>query len=203
MIYKQSKKQSFTNWIKIVRGFFGKGICPYQFSFILDSPLRRFILSPNRLADRLHLKPYFNVLEIGPGSGYFSIEVARRIPQGHLELFDLQQEMLEKVKHKIKSTGLHNVSFTKGDAINLPFGENSFDVVFLVSVLGEVPDPRVCLQSIYRVLKPAGLLSITEQPGDPDFLPLSIIRLMAEEEGFSLIEIYGKRKNYTVNFKKS
>ena len=46
-------------------------------------------------------------------------ESARRIPQGHLELFDLQKEMLEKARRKIESAELHNVGFTQGDAVDL------------------------------------------------------------------------------------
>ncbi|KAA0010611.1 MAG: methyltransferase domain-containing protein [Thermoplasmata archaeon] len=187
---------------KILKRFFGKGTYPSQLSFWLNFPLRRLILSPQKLADRLHLKEDFSVLEIGPGSGYFSVEIARRIPQGHLELFDIQQGMLEKARHKIESAGLHNVGFTQGDAVDLPFDENEFDVVFLVAVLGEVSDKERCLDAIYRILKPSGLLSITEQPGDPDFLPLSVVRSLAEKQGFEFIESYGRKKNYTANFRK-
>jgi len=186
----------------ILRRFFGKGTYPFQMSFWLDFPLRRLILSPKKLADKLHLKENFKVLEIGPGSGSFGVEVARRIPRGHLELFDLQKEMLEKARHKIELAGLHNVGFTQGDAVDLPFDENEFDVVFLVAVLGEVSDKERCLDAMYRVLKPSGLLSITEQPGDPDFLSLPVVRLLAEKRGFEFVECYGKKKNYTVNFRK-
>ena len=186
----------------ILRRFFGKGTYPSQISFWLDFPLRRLILSPQKLADRLHLKEDFKVLEIGSGPGYFSVEVARRIPQGHLELFDLQKKMLEKARRKIESAELHNVGFTQGDAVDLPFDENEFDVVFLVAVLGEVSDKEKCLGAIYKVLKPSGLLSITEQPGDPDFLPLPVVRSLAEKQGFEFVESYGKKKNYTANFRK-
>ncbi len=189
-------------WKGIMRRFLGKGVCPYQLSFILDSPFRRLILSPQKLADRLHLREDSKVLEIGPGAGYFSVEVARRIPQGHLELLDLQQEMLEKAHRKLEAAGLHNVGFTQGDAINPPFDENEFDVVFLVAVLGEILAPEACLQGIYKILRPSGLLSITEQPGDPDFLPLPVVRSLAEKQGFEFVESYGRRKNYTVNFRK-
>ena len=186
----------------ILMRFFGKGIYPSQISFWLDFPLRRLILSPKKLADRLHLKENFQVLEIGPGSGYFSVEVARRVPHGHLELFDLQKEMLEKACRKLEAAGLNNVGFICGDAVNLPYDEKKFDVVFLVAVLGEVSDKEKCLSTIYRILKPSGLLSITEQPGDPDFLPLSVVRYLAEEQGFEFVESYGKKKNYTANFRK-
>lgn len=185
-----------------IKRFFGKGAYPPLLSFWLHFPLRRLILSPQKLADRLHLKKDSRVLEIGPGSGYFSVEVARRLPHGHLELFDLQQEMLEKARRKIEASGLHNVGFTQGDATGLPFGENEFDVVFLVAVLGEVSNKDKCLGAIYRVLKPTGLLSITEQPGDPDFLPLSVVRSLAEKQGFEFVASYGMKKNYTANFRK-
>lgn len=198
-----TRQHKFGRWKEILKRFLSRGTCPYQLSFILDSPFRKFILPPKKLADCLHLKENFKVLEVDPGSGYFSVEVAQRIPQGHLELFDLQKEMLEKARRKLEAKGLHNVRFTQGNASNLPYGENEFDVVFLVAVLGEISNKEKCLSAIYRVLKPSGLLSITEQLGDPDFLPLPVVRSLAEKQGFEFVESYGKKKNYTANFRKS
>ena len=195
-------KKDNAKWMQIVKRFFGKGICPYQLSFVLDSTLRKFILSPSLLANRLRLKEDSQVLEIGPGSGYFSVEVARRIPQGSLQLFDLQRKMLEKARRKLRKAGFRNVRFTQGDACALPFYNETFDVVFLVAVLGEVPDAAACLRGIYNTLRPSGLLSVTEQPGDPDFLPLRVVRSLAEQQGFEFVESYGKKKNYTANFRK-
>ena len=154
------------------------------------------------LVDRLHLSETARVLEVGPGPGYFSVEIARRLPHGHLELFDLQKEMLEKTHRRLATAGLRNVGFTQGDACNLPYSENQFDVVFLVAVLGETPHPAACLQGIYRALRPGGLLSITEQPGDPDFVPLPTVRALAEPQRFELVESYGRGKNYSANFRK-
>jgi ubiquinone/menaquinone biosynthesis C-methylase UbiE len=110
--------------------------------------------------------------------------------------------MLEKTRRKLEAAGVDNVGFTQGDAISLPFDANEFDVVFLVAVLGEVSNPEACLKEIYRVLRPSGLLSITEQPGDPDFLPLSVVRSLAEKQEFEFVESYGKKRNYTANFRK-
>jgi len=64
-------------WRDIIKRYFGRGICPYQLSFVLGSALRRLVLSPEELADRLHLTGASQVLEIGPGPGYFSVKVAR------------------------------------------------------------------------------------------------------------------------------
>jgi len=186
-------------WKDVLARFFGKGVCPYQLSFALTSPLRRLILSPQKLADRLHLEEDFRVLEIGSGAGYFSAEVARRIPDGRLELIDVQRGMIELARSKIHSD---NVGFAVGDAANLPFVDGVFDVVFLVAVLGEVSNKDGCLTEIHRVLKPSGLLSITEQPGDPDFLPMPTVLSLAEEHGFHFAESYGGGKNYTANFRR-
>lgn len=74
--------------------------------------------------------------------------------------------------------------------------------MFLVSVLGEVPNRDQCLREIYRVLCPQGLLSITEQPGDPDFIPMTEIQRFVEKKGFHFERYYGRGKNYTINFRK-
>jgi ubiquinone/menaquinone biosynthesis C-methylase UbiE len=193
---------SLREWKDAIRVFFTRGAFPHQLSFILTCPLRRCLLSPGELADRLHLDEACEVLEVGPGPGYFSVEVARRLPRGRLELFDVQQEMLDKARRRLQAAGLHNVGFTQGDAGDLAFAENRFDVVFLVTVLGELADPAACLRGLYRALRPGGLLSVTEQAPDPDFLPLPTVRRLAEQQGFEFAERFGRRRNYTANFRK-
>jgi len=84
----------------------------------------------------------------------------------------------------------------------LPFRSGAWDCVFLVAVLGEVPDPRSCVREIHRLLRPGGLLSLTEQPGDPDFIALPDARKLVEGAGFRLEKVYGGGKNYTLNFRK-
>ena len=79
--------EGLTGWLKHIAG--RQAFFPHQMSFILELPTRRFLITPPRLADRLHLTKKSKVLEVGCGSGLFSVEVARRVPQGHLELFDL------------------------------------------------------------------------------------------------------------------
>jgi len=187
-------------WKAVLKGTFGRGVHSHETSFSLTLPLRRLVLSPETLAGRLCLEASLRVLEVGPGPGDFSAEVARRLPQGRLELFDLQREMLESARRRLAA--VENVGFTQGDARRLPFNEETFDVAFLVAVLGEVPDPAACLRSVYRTLRPGGLFSNTEQPGDPDFLSPEAVRALAERAGFEFVEQFGRGKNYTANFRK-
>src|SRR5688572_28981289 len=70
----------------------GRGVFPHQLSWLIDNAARRLIVSPGAIANRLSLSPSSRVLEIGPGSGFFSTELAKRLPNGLLALLDLQPE---------------------------------------------------------------------------------------------------------------
>jgi ubiquinone/menaquinone biosynthesis C-methylase UbiE len=193
------------NWAElndVLKRGFGRGTCPYQLAFLLESGLRRFILSPEKLAERLQLEPAARVLELGPGPGYFSRAVARSIPTGYLLLVDVQCEMLRKAREKLTRAGLRNAGFVQASGGALPVASGVWDCVFLVAVLGEVPDSRSCLREVHRALRPGGLLSLTEQPGDPDFVALPAARALAEGQGFRFEKVYGGGKNYTANFRK-
>jgi len=182
--------------------FSGKGVYPHELAFVLDSPLRNLILPAAKLADRLHLVEDSKVLEIGPGPGYFSPEVARRTPRGRLVLFDIQREMLVKSRTKLNRMENHHHRSVQGSAVVLSFRSETFDVVFMVTVLGEVPDPRECLAEIGRILRPGGVLSLTEQAGDPDALTQSELAGMGQAAGPNVIEAYPFRGGFTLNLAK-
>jgi len=193
---------SLLRWKDIFKRIAGKGIYPHELSFLLDSPIRKLILSPKKLVDRLHVSNNSKVLEIGSGPGYFSIEVAKRIPDGFLVLFDIQYEMLKKVSMKLERERIKNAIAVQGNAIILPFNIGVFDMVFLVTVLGEVEDPNICLHSINKVLRVGGILSITEMEGDPDALSQDEINQLVVNNGFVFLEKYPSFKGFTVNYKK-
>ncbi len=165
---------------------------PHWAAFLLDNPVRRLFANPADLADSLELAGSETVLELGPGSGFFSREVAGRLPGGRLELFDIQPEMLAKARRKLDDIGHTNVGFHSGDAgAGLPFPDDVFDVAYLVSVIGEVPDKAACLRSLARVLKPGGLLVFMEGFPDPDRLSADELRELAEPAGFRLRDCRG------------
>jgi ubiquinone/menaquinone biosynthesis C-methylase UbiE len=87
------------------------------------------LLSPERLAERLELNEAARVLELGPGPGYFSRAVARRIPRGYLMLADLQREMLQKASTKLARSGLGNVGFAQANGSALPVHSGELTLV--------------------------------------------------------------------------
>jgi ubiquinone/menaquinone biosynthesis C-methylase UbiE len=186
-----------------VREALRRGYFPHQLSRLLDNPLRRLLISPARLADRLPLTPASRVLEVGPGSGYFSRELARRVPGGRLELLDLQPEMLAKARARFGAVPPPQVGWTAADACaELPFADDSFDLVLLVAVLGELPDKPAALHQFHRVLKPGGTLAIHEHWPDPDLIPLPALRPLVEASSFGFLRSLGTRRNFTALFEK-
>ena len=94
-----------------------------------------------------------------------------------------------------------NVGFVAADAAALPFGDAEFDLVYMVTALGEVRDQKACLTNIKRVLRPGGFLSVSEHFPDPDFVSIKILVRLTKPVGFSLERRYGPPMAYTANFR--
>lgn len=181
----------------------GKGaVYPAAKAKALLNPLRRLVQPPGRIVGRLGLAPDSRVLEIGPGPGYFSIEAAAQVPEGLLCMFDLQEGMLKLAQERVTRAGLTNCRMARGDAMELPFKGDAFDVAFLVAVLGEIPGPGVCLTEVFRVLRPGGLLSVTEMRGDPDRVKPDNLRELAAGCGFLFEAKNGGGWSHTFSFRK-
>ncbi len=158
--------------------------CPYGQRFWVEAP--HPIISRDRLRAVLAPEPGERLLEIGPGTGYYTLDLAEWVgPEGRVEIFDLQQEFLDHVSGRAAERGLANVVPTQGDATALPYGDVSIDAVALTAVLGEIPDPPAALREIRRVLKPDGRLVVGELFGDPHFTTLSSLKRQAAEAGLS------------------
>ena len=177
---------------------------PHTHAPHLLNPLRALVLSPGAMVRRLELKPDFTVLELGPGPGYFSPAVARAVPRGKLVLVDVQQEMLDMAKKRIDAQAVTNVEYWRADALSLPADDASFDVAFLVAVLGEVPDRARSVKELNRVLRPGGLLSVTEMRiFDPDSISLADLQSSVEAAGFRRCSRHRRLFHYTLGFRKT
>src|SRR5919106_419571 len=134
---------------------------PYSQRFFVQGP--HPFLGRQRLREILGPEPGERVLEIGPGTGYHSLPVARWIsPGGTLEVVDVIPEWLDHTVREAERRGLTNIVPTRADAISLPFEDRTFDCAFLVQVLGEVPDRGAALRELGRVLRPGGRVVVGE-----------------------------------------
>lgn len=174
--------------------------CPYGQRFWIEAP--HPFITRARLLELLAPHPGERLLEIGPGTGYYSLDIAERLSAGGgtLEIFDLQQEMLDHTMRQAAERGIANVVPTRGDARDLPYPDAHFDGAHLVTVLGEIPDQQAALGELRRVLKPGARLVVGELLGDPHYVSLGSMRRRADAAGLSFERRVGTPLGYFARF---
>ena len=168
---------------------------PPWFSWVLESKLRRKILAPDTLVARLPLAPDFAVAEIGSGTGVYA-----RVVRHHARLLiavELQWPLIEKAGERDGA-----LQQTQGSAMALPLRSASLDLIYLVTVFGELVHESEALAEMHRVLRPGGFLSISEHLPDPAYRSRAVLRRSCEAAGFALLRSVGPWWNYTSTFRR-
>ena len=175
--------------------------CPYSQRFWVEFP--HPFITRERLREALAPQPGERLLEVGPGTGYYTADVATRIsPEGQLDIFDLQQEMLDHTMRRVGERGVANVRPSRGDARRLPYEDAAFDAAYLVAVLGEIPDQDAALRELARVLKPGGRLVVGELFGDPHWVAPGTLRERGEGAGLRFERRVGRLLGHFSVFRK-
>jgi ubiquinone/menaquinone biosynthesis C-methylase UbiE len=166
--------------------------CPYSQRFWVEAP--HPFITPARLREVLAPAPGSRILEVGPGTGYYALPVARWLgPEGRLDILDVQQEMLDHTLRRAADEGISNISAVLADARGMPYGDDSFDAAYLVTVLGEIPDQGAALRELRRVVKPGGRIVVGELFGDPHMVTHRALRDRAAEAGLAVEHKLGGR----------
>jgi SAM-dependent methyltransferase len=175
--------------------------CPYSQRFWVEAP--HPLITCARLREMLDVEPGERILEVGPGTGYYTLDVAEWVkPDGRVDILDLQPEMLDHTMRRAGERGLANVTPTQSDATAMPYEDGSFDAAYLVTVLGEIPDQDAALRELARVLKPGGRLVVGELIGDPHYVRLGPLRLRASGAGLTYESRAGNALGFFARFAK-
>lgn len=121
---------------------------------------------------RMQVKPGQKALDVCCGTADWSIALANEVGQnGEVFGLDFSENMLKVGKQKVENLGLANVTLLHGNAMELPFQDNTFDFVTIGFGLRNVPDYLQVLKEMNRVLKPGGkaVCLETSQPTAPVF----------------------------------
>jgi ubiquinone/menaquinone biosynthesis C-methylase UbiE len=168
---------------------------PPSLTGLLEGPIRRSRLNRDRCLAESGLRPGMRALEVGPGGGYVTEAAVERIgPDGRLVCLDVQREMLRQVHDRL---GARCPALVCASGSELPFREGVFDLVFLVGVLGEIPDRDGALRESRRVLRPGGSLAVTESLPDPDYVRTGMLEGRARAAGFVPGERFSRLIGYT------
>jgi ubiquinone/menaquinone biosynthesis C-methylase UbiE len=193
--------------IVIALGLFGAGrwwrkhpsAMPYWQRLFVELPHPG--ISRERLTEILEPGARERLLEVGPGTGYYSLPIAERLERGRLEVFDLQQEMVDHVMRRVGERGIENVTGWTGDAQDMLFERDRFDGAFLTMVLGEIPDQDATLRELARVVKPGGRVVVGESAVDPHYVTLGSLRERAERAGLEFERRSGGGLAYFARFR--
>jgi ubiquinone/menaquinone biosynthesis C-methylase UbiE len=188
--------------VRVVRYFY-KFPMPHQLANLIDNPLRRKMQPPGVMPMRHSIEPGMKVLEVGPGNGTYTVELASWVGEdGGVIAIDIEPAAIARVVALAEAEGLNNIEARLADVISLPFEENSFDAVILMSVIGEMPSPKLALLEFHRVLKPDGVIAFSELLMDPDYPLARTVTALATDAGFHLKTKEGNFFNYTLVFEK-
>jgi ubiquinone/menaquinone biosynthesis C-methylase UbiE len=167
----------------------------------LLNPLRSVLMPARRTLAKFKLAEGQTVLELGPGPGYHTIEASQMVgAEGRVICLDIQRGMIERLLSRVNAG---NVRAIVGDATQLPLRDGTIDRAYLVTVLGEIPDPVAALCELRRVFTPAGVLAIDETMRDSDYVRLKAMRRMCADAGFVQIAHHRSALGYTALFRAS
>ncbi len=108
-------------------------------------------------------EPGEDVLDLGSGAGTDSLVAALMVGSaGSVTGIDMTPEMIEKARLGAEVVGASNVSFVEGEIEELPFDDESFDVVISNGVIDLIPDKETAFAAIYRVLRPGGRIQFAD-----------------------------------------
>ena len=117
-----------------------------------------------------HLKPGMRVLDFGCGPGTLSVGLAKAVEPGEMHAIDMEASQIELARAAAQAGGHDNAAFHVGNALELPFEDDYFDVAHCHTVLMHVPDTQSLLAEVKRVLKPGGVIASRELIGSSCFL---------------------------------
>ena len=173
--------------------------CPYGQRFWVEAP--HPLITRARLREVLDPQPGERLLEVGPGTGYYTLPVAGWVaPGGDLEILDVQREMLDHTLRRAAEQAIDNLVATQADAREMPYEDARFDGAYLVTVLGEVPDQEAALRELHRVVRPGGRVVVGELFGDPHWVAPGKLKGEAEAAGLRLDQRSGRSLGYFARF---
>lgn len=160
----------------------------------LDRPEREMEENPDAALDALKLKPGMVVADVGAGTGYFSIRMAKRVgPNGKVYAEDIQEPMLNRLRQNAKREGLGNIVTVAGGEADPKLPANALDLIILVDVYHEFSQPQKMLRAMRESLKEDGRLVLLEYRKEDPSVPIRPEHKMTVQEAKTEVEAEGFR----------
>lgn len=126
-----------------------------------DNPEREAWQKPDRVIDALKLPATALVADIGAGTGYFSVRLAKRVPQGKVFATDIEPDMVRYLGERARREGLANLVPVQSSADNANLPE-PVDLILFVDAYHHIGNRADYFARLRASLKPGGLLALVD-----------------------------------------
>lgn len=166
----------------------------------LERPTREREERTDLLVDSLPLEPDDVVADIGAGTGYFSIPIARSVPEGKVLAVDIQQEMLDIIQRRKRNGAPANIEPVLGTITDPNLPSNGVDLILLVDAYHEFSHPWEMGTAMAEALKPGGKLILVEYRAEDPGVPIKPLHKMTEAQSVKEMQAIGLEHVRTEDF---
>jgi ubiquinone/menaquinone biosynthesis C-methylase UbiE len=166
----------------------------YQGADWLERAEREEEEEPDRALDVLKIQKGTAVADIGAGSGYITVRLARRVgSNGKVYANDLQPQMLNLLDRRLMREKISNVTLVQGSADDPKLAPGSVELELMVDVYHELSQPQSILRHLREALRPGGRLVLLEYRKEDPTIPIRIEHKMTVAEAKTEVEAEGFR----------
>jgi SAM-dependent methyltransferase len=167
-------------------------VCPWWLGYLLASPLRRLVEADPGGVLAPYVREGMIVLEPGPGMGFFTIELARRVgPAGRVVAVDIQRKMLDGLKRRAAKAGLLervDARLAQPGSMGVADLSGTADFVLAYAMVHEIPAPGPFFAEVSQALKPGGRVLLVEPAGHVDGAKFETELALAAEAGLKVTD---------------
>ena len=180
-------------------------VCPWWLGYLLISPLRKLLQNPEKIIAPL-VHEGMTVVEIGPGMGFFTLEIAKKVAaSGRVIAIDIQPKMLEQLEQRAEKAGVRQriePRLASSDSLGMTDLAEVVDLVFAYAVVHELPDDRAFFREAFGVLKRNAVLFLAEPGRHVSEECFNAELQKARVEGFEIVETGHGRQGHTALLRK-
>ncbi len=185
--------------IRPSRDGIGKVYMGREISFVMGHRAARWLERTERereertdlLIERLPLSPSDVVVDLGAGTGYFSILMAERVPEGRVLAVDIQQEMLDIIEARKLDGAPSNIETVLGTITDPNLPSNAVDLILIVDAYHEFSHPYEMGRAMVDALKPGGKLVLIEYRAEDPSVPIKPLHKMSEQQAIDEMQAIG------------
>ena len=137
-----------------------------QWAKVFDDPARDAWQKPDQVLAALELAPALTVADVGAGTGYFTVRLARAVPKGQVIATDIEPDMVRYLTERARREHLANVHAQLAGATDPKLAPASVDRILVVDVWHHLPDRLAYARGLAAALRPGGKLAIVDFTAD-------------------------------------